>query len=174
MNSLVTKSVEEGVPPESKPDDEFPPFSEWGDGPWKAEGNDSVSVSGWQTIHLGLQCQVIRNQLGAWCGYVRLPDTHPWTSLDALEDIPVTVHGGVSFIGTPEFDDSGRGIWIGFDCGHFDDYVPGLEASMKKISPGHKSMAEMLGIPIEIAYKNFRFATEQTMEMAAQVIRWGT
>lgn len=49
----------------------------------------------------------------SWCGYVNLPDDHPWRRM-AQEDIPVRVHGGLTY--GPDGDG-----WIGFDMMHAGD-----------------------------------------------------
>ena len=63
-----------------------------------------------------------RGPIGAWCGYVYVGDIDPpkdgW-------DNTVDVHGGITWD-----DEDTRflagGHWIGFDCAHAGDYVPGL------------------------------------------------
>lgn len=65
-------------------------------------------------IH-GLTVRVVQ----AWqhvCGYVKLPEGHPWLELSD-EDIPSAVHGGITYA---------RGHWIGFDTGHGFDVWPEL------------------------------------------------
>lgn len=95
--------------------------SKWGDGPWQDEPDEDS----WTDKATDLPCQAQRNMLtGAWCGYVGVSDDHPATKMsrDALEGALI-VHGGVTYIGHRDNDDR---LWIGFDCGHFDDYMPGM------------------------------------------------
>lgn len=81
----------------------------------------------------GLNCEVRDTRGGYHCGYVEIPESHPWyrkeynaclqencteewhysCSLDAL----IEVHGGVTFSG----EGWSGGWWIGFDCAHLGD-----------------------------------------------------
>ncbi len=83
--------------------------------------------------HLGLPCLIRTNQWGAWCGYVAVPPEHPWYG-KSWGDIDADVHGGgtyaetcndivchVAVTGEPD-----NVWWIGFDCAHAGDLVPGL------------------------------------------------
>lgn len=69
----------------------------------------------------GLNCRVFRHpDLGHLCGYVEVPDEHPWHG-KGYDDL-VSVHGGLTYAGNLR----GDGWWIGFDCAHFGDFVPAL------------------------------------------------
>lgn len=99
----------------------------WGPGAWDAEPDRDE----WHDEATGLPCLVVRNKLGALCGYVGAPPGHPWHRLpgssDALED--VDVHGGVTFANschppichTPAPGEPDDVWWIGFDCAHCGD-----------------------------------------------------
>lgn len=69
---------------------------------------------------------VVLNAMGFRCGYVHLPDGHPWMGLDPA-NVPADAHGGINFAGAYPADqlDNGDGVppgwWIGFDCGHYGD-----------------------------------------------------
>lgn len=120
--------------------------STWGRGPWDDEPEDRVE---WRSR--GLACLAVRGPLGAWCGYVGLPEGHPWrdkartarlsSSRPEVEfqvgysDIPAEVHGGLTYgpepcsgriCHTPAPGESDDVRWIGFDCSHAWDEVPGL------------------------------------------------
>ncbi len=100
--------------------------SNWHPGPWDAEP-DKLE---WR--HQGVACLAVRQNHGAWCGYVAIPKSHPWAAGDAAERA-ASVHGGITYgpsechgpvchIPLPgEIDDI---RWIGFDCIHFDDGTP--------------------------------------------------
>lgn len=80
-------------------------------------------------------------------GYARVPENHPWrTRFTAYSDLPVEVHGGLTFgpqdaheeLKLPGSDGPGlpareaitweeRLGWIGFDTGHVFDYWPDEE-----------------------------------------------
>lgn len=70
----------------------------------------------------GIECEVKRfENTGHWCGYVRIPDGHPWRHFPrSYDDLPVEVHGGLTYRRDREED----GYWIGFDCGHAGDLTP--------------------------------------------------
>lgn len=68
--------------------------SSWGPGPWieepdKVQGVDTVT--GYDTL-------IVRNGSGALCGYVGVPEGHPYFGLE-YDSIPgdLHVHGGVTF-----------------------------------------------------------------------------
>jgi hypothetical protein len=102
----------------------------WGAGPWCDEP-DKVQFQ----AH-GYAGLIVRNQMGALCGYVGVPADHPWFDKD-YEDVDADVHGGLTFAGRCREDDKEFGIchvpaagmpdlvwWLGFDCGHAGDFLP--------------------------------------------------
>lgn len=76
------------------------------------------------TVDLTLQgynCRVTRHKtLGILCGYVILEDDKEIyeNTLNLLE-----VHGGITYNRIEIIKDTNRRV-IGFDCVHFDDYIP--------------------------------------------------
>lgn len=67
------------------------------------------------------------NDMGFRCGYVALPPEH--IANDCQEDYPeYDVHGGVTFFDENHFseaffgEDACKDKWIGFDCGHAQDF----------------------------------------------------
>lgn len=146
MTVLVPKQVQEGVLTEEVLD------------PW----NDEPDT--YDFTHMGYECNAVRNFIGVWCGFVRLPISHPWCNMP-YEEIPVNVHGGLSFSGHREGSHQGIDsdfFWVGFDCARAGDYVPGVRAFEKKMFP------KIEGGPDVSAYKNLQFVIVQTMELAAQ------
>jgi hypothetical protein len=107
----------------------------WTVGPWDGEP-DKVQ---WRDATTGLTCLAKRSPvLGAWCGYVGVDRTHPWHG-KPYDDLPVEVHGGLSFADgcqegpqestvchIPEPGQPDDLWWFGFDCGHAWDISPGL------------------------------------------------
>lgn len=109
--------------------------SEWLPGPWDDEPFDKM-----QYLHevTGLPCLMKRNILGAWCGYVGVPEGHPWYEKSYAElDESVDVHGGLTYDGHCQEGDEARTIchivapgepdnvwWLGFDCAHWNDLMP--------------------------------------------------
>lgn len=80
---------------------------------------------------------------GHRCGYVRIPENHPWHG-KSCGDIPVECHGGLTF--SKEFltEEIGfaPGHWIGFDCAHLGD-CPDTEAADRAF--GDSSEAHLTG-----------------------------
>ena len=71
--------------------------------------------------HRGFDYLILSNDLGFRCGYVRIPESHPFFDKH-YDEMDVTVHGGLTFGGFCEKDSLwGEGFWIGFDCGHCYD-----------------------------------------------------
>lgn len=85
----------------------------------------------------GYVLAVLQNGMGAWCGYIGLPDAHPWHGL-GYDRLHVDVHGGLTY---SESDPPGCALlqlslasgagpppswWLGFDCAHAGDFIPGL------------------------------------------------
>lgn len=120
--------------------------SGWGPGPWQDEP-DKLS---WTNPETGLPCLIVRNRLGALCGYAGVAPEHPWHGRahneredggDELDSI-ISVHGGLTFsAGCDDEGDEASSIchipepgqtdnvwWFGFDCAHGWDVVPGMLA----------------------------------------------
>lgn len=87
------------------------------DGDIDACDDDDAGVERFQ--HAGLDCKLVKQDLGHWCGYVRRPESAEpvrWTSdFDSkhgeILEAEVDVWGGITY--GP--DDDG---WVGFDDGH--------------------------------------------------------
>lgn len=108
-----------------------------GDGPWVGEPDRKQ----WIDPATDLDCLVLRNHLGVFCGYIGLPPGHPWhgQSYDEIGH-KVDVHGGLTFANRCAEVDGIEAIchvpapgrpadvwWLGFDCGHPFDLVPPLQ-----------------------------------------------
>lgn len=75
----------------------------------------------------GEMCYAVKHtKLGIWCGYVAIPQGHPWHGVD-YDDIDADVHGGLTYASNhkPLHEPDGN-WWIGFDCGHAPDKIPGM------------------------------------------------
>ena len=132
----------------------------WGPGPWDAELDSAL----WLDPATGLTCTAHRARTsGTWSGYVQLPDEHPWCAADANDLVPqVRVHGGVTFVGVPLGQPIG-GTWVGFDCAHFGDVMPALQARTQM------GFAGMAAGPVE-QYRDIAFVREQCAQLAAQIV----
>lgn len=124
--------------------------SEWLDGEWTHEP-DKLQ---WTDEATGYPCLIVRGPVGALCGYVGVPPSHPFYGKqyghDAVEEI--SVHGGLTFSDSCAKDEKEHGVchipdpgepediwWFGFDCAHFMDYVPGVHANreLRRIKPSY-------------------------------------
>jgi hypothetical protein len=58
---------------------------------------------------------------GYACGYVGVPEGHPWYKKD-YDDIDVDVHGGLTWSDDHVGNDAPDGLWwVGFDTAHYND-----------------------------------------------------
>lgn len=117
--------------------------SNWAKGSWNNEP-DKVQ---WSDETTGLPCLAVRHgELGHWCGYVGVNNTHPFYK-QGYNDVSVDCHGGLTF--ADSCNGSEHGVchvvepgeddhiwWLGFDCAHSGDKSPGMEANMRKWSTG--------------------------------------
>ena len=96
----------------------------------RGEWDDEPDKLQWTDIDTGLVCLIVRGPVGALCGYVGVPEGHPWYKTDPYADC----HGGVTFTGFCQEANDEHGIchvgddtpwWIGFDCAHSGDLTPG-------------------------------------------------
>jgi len=112
---------------------------------WRShtEAQGVMADSGLEWIVLGLD-------MGWRCGYVRVPEDHPWFGLryfDATDgrkmprdsrgrpdffadsdidwddriESAIEVHGGLTYAGERPGEDCKEGWWFGFDCAHLGD-----------------------------------------------------
>jgi|SRR5690606_13170249 len=125
----------------------------WGDGPWQNEPDDL------RFEHLGFLCILKRIPLhGCWCGYVRIPDLHPWFT-DDLDTSNILVHGGITFTGhLPGEPKEECYIFVGFDCAHGGDLSPTWS----------RGPFEGRG-----TYKDIKYATQEIKSLASQACEAG-
>lgn len=101
--------------------------SEFGPGPWM----DEPDKLQWTDEETGLPCLIVRNRMGALCGYVAVSEGHP-DYRKPYDDVPVDVHGGLSYADecqgsichVPEPGKPDNVWWLGFDCAHGGDLTP--------------------------------------------------
>jgi hypothetical protein len=83
-------------------------------GPWDLDFKNHPELQ-YQFYYKDYDCAIRRGGMWAWCGYVKIPETHPYYDKN-FDDMDIDVHGG--FTGG---DDEGR---IGFDTCHAGDIWP--------------------------------------------------
>lgn len=148
--------------------------SDWGPGPWQDEP-DKVQ---WVDEATDLDCLIHRGPMSALCGYVGVPNGHPLYGKEYGE-VPVDVHGGLTYSDVCQENDQdvSRGVchvpypgrtedvwWLGFDCGHGFDYIPGTVARMREYNLDS-------GMPPDIGatYKDIEYVKQQTTSLARQI-----
>lgn len=144
----------------------------WPTGEWDNEPDKMQ----WQDETTGLPCLVVRNRWGALCGYVGVPNNHRFYEIDYHNVVAENgdhprVHGGLTFASkcsegpenetichVPEAGESDDVWWLGFDCGHFMDTMPGmmrldLELGVSSLNHG--------------TYKPLRYVQSECVNLAA-------
>lgn len=135
----------------------------FGEGPWMDEPDFE------KFKYNGLNCMLIRSDIGCWCGYVQLPENHPWIRIDYHEINDIDVHGGLSFKG-PRTDYQEEGEWIGFDCAHSMDLSPSNEKVIKEIIKHlYRKFPGIDQSLLNPTYKDINFVREETKRLADQV-----
>ena len=134
----------------------------WSRGEWDSEP-DKIQ---WQDPTTKLPCLMVRNNLGAWCGYVGVPRDHPAYEVD-YNDVAAEVHGSLTYADKCMNEPKERSIchipgvgesddvwWLGFDCSHVGDLYPRM---LHKTGYG--------------SYKNQKYVTEQVTSLAVQLAK---
>ena len=79
----------------------------------------SSSIEKLFTTNEGLKAVVLATDMGHRCGYVQCPENIMHLSYDEIDGLLENyVHGGLTFIGTPQHCDF---YAVGFDCAHSCD-----------------------------------------------------
>jgi hypothetical protein len=141
-------------------------------GPWDSEPDKAQ----WIDQGTGLDCLIVRNRLGTLCGYVGIPAGHPWHGWD-YDEVPAHVHGGLTYADRCQ-EDQEHGIchvpepgrpddvwWLGFDCGHLGDLVPGMESVRRAAGLTRMSRDEV--------YRDVAYVRSECERLAAQAAAAG-
>lgn len=118
--------------------------SGWARGAW----DDEPDKIQWQDETTGYPCLIKRNNIGALCGYVGVSEGHPLFQQDYTDVDVLQPHGGLTYSNMCVEDPNNHGIchipepgepehvwWFGFDCAHWDDYMPGYPAALSRFQP---------------------------------------
>jgi hypothetical protein len=150
--------------------------SKWGDGPW----NDEPDKVQWQDKATGLPCLAVRNlPIGNWCGYVGVSASHPHFGKDYDDEaVDIDCHGGLTFAGACRENDKEHGIchrpdlgeddhvwWLGFDCCHALDLMPGTAATLREV--GLKPWPEDVYRDLSYVQKECASVAKQLKEASA-------
>lgn len=112
----------------------------WGPGPWQ----DEPDKEQWEDEATGHACLIKRSRLGALCGYVGVPQGHPWHGKH-YGDVDADVHGSLTYSALCQEGPEGEAIchvpaqgepeplyWLGFDCAHAFDLAPAMDADRRE------------------------------------------
>lgn len=145
----------------------------WPVGNWDGEPDKKQ----WLDAATGLPCLIVRNRMGALCGYVGVSPGHPFYQ-KPYDDLDVNVHGGLTFADScqehpgaeesgichlPEEGEEKNVWWFGFDCAHYGDYIPSMDALRRKYREelGHLSSGEV--------YRDIGYVTAEVEYLAKQL-----
>jgi len=157
--------------------------SNWPPGPWDDEP-DKVQ---WEDEATGMPCLAVRNRLGAWCGYVGVPQGHRfhgvgyddvWLASPEETDYPPSHHEltfsnscmegvpeaqGICHVVEPGEDD--HVWWLGFDCAHGSDLIPGMMRFHEEFRERHPEYKEI--VERGETYKTLAYVKAVCAELAA-------
>lgn len=153
--------------------------TDWGEGPWLNEP-DKIQYVDEVT---GYPCLVKRNPVGALCGYVGVPEGHPWFGKN-YDDVDAQVHGYLTYASFCQEGDEAHSIchipapgesdhvwWLGFDCGHSMDICPRMEADYRRRfdETGNSIWDNFYDSHPGRSYKTVGYVREQNALLAQQV-----
>jgi hypothetical protein len=127
--------------------------SAWPPGPW----DDEPDRIEWLDDSTGLHCLMLRSRIGAWCGYVAVPNGHPWHDR-GYDDVEADVHGGLTYaehcrsdilegeevgICHAAEDRRSKVRWFGFDCAHWQDRTPFVDGVYRDVGYVRKEVLSL-------------------------------
>lgn len=121
----------------------------------------------------GLTCKMLRHDnLKHWCGYVGLHAAHP-SHGKGYDDIDVDVHGGLTYARANFPYCLPDGLWwVGFDCAHSGDCVPGINSARHGIEAFVLAMgnfADAGGSEDRDVYRTAEWVEAETNKLADQL-----
>ena len=131
----------------------------WGPGPWQGEPDHCE----WVDKATGYISVINRpDHHGALCGYVVIPEGHPYYG-KGYDDLPFDVHGGITYSSSlPEclcLTSARQGWVVGFDTGHFSDYMPAIEALLDR---PYCTVTDLI-------YRDFDYVKREVTNLASQI-----
>ena len=125
----------------------------------------------WSGEYLGFPVYARRNSMGVWCGYIGLPAGHPWAGLN--DPARACVHGGVTYaqedlLSTPA---DASDWYLGFDCGHFGDFMPSFVAVEPGVDPLATATRLHATYNCHIVYRTLEYAQAELRSLAEQASR---
>jgi hypothetical protein len=150
----------------------------WGEGPWVDEP-DRIQ---YQDEATGFPCLIRRAPVtGALCGYVGVPEDHPWHGKH-YDEVDADVHGGLTYadIGdgdeehgichVPDPGEPDRLWWLGFDCAHVGDACPAMDSRHHRLIGGMSAPmgGPGLGRPGFGTYRDVAYVKGEIARLARQ------
>jgi len=119
-----------------------------------------------QGIFYNLPCFIRRHdRFLTLNGYVGLPEGHRYYNIayELINEV-IEIHGGVTFTNMGTHAVFGKKWWVGFDCGHPFDLIPGLYSA---VCNKHLDIAtkDMLGKH----YRNINYVQNECIKLALQL-----
>lgn len=118
---------------------------------------------------------------GHLCGYVQIPEDHPYFNKDHSHS-NIDAHGGLTFWDFGDFNENGyidsKDIfWIGYDCAHAGDYVPSFEL-FRRTNPVMLKFREEFPLPtgfekhslFNLTYRNIQCNIEICCDIIDQLV----
>lgn len=145
--------------------------SDWERGPWMDEPDRVEWRSKGTPV---LPCLIVRGPSGALCGYVGVPEGHPYHGKEGIEAyrLDLDCHGGVTYgapcadgghiCHVPQPGEADTVWWIGFDCAHSGD-----------LSPAYEKLHRERGLSVAgyESYKPIGYVRREVEALAAQLQR---
>lgn len=143
----------------------------WPPGEWDSEPD----LIEWRDDATGYPCLIARGPRGSLCGYVGVPEGHPAHGKDC-DSVDAPAHGGLTYSAgcaghichVPQPGEADGVWWLGFDCAHAGDEVPGSLAVRRKVA--EELRAKYAGFSDYMprdTYKNIAFVETEVTELAA-------
>lgn len=92
----------------------------------------------------GYKCSVILQIMGHRCGYVMLPADSKYCGME-FPEIPIDVHGGLTYSRNYLFGHEGKDFWIGWDYAHCEDGKD-YEALFENFKDDEESMKQIMAM----------------------------
>lgn len=160
--------------------------SKWPDrGPWDNEPDKMQ----WTDETTGLPCLIVRNRMGALCGYVGVSEGNPaygqgYDRVRTNNGEYIDVHGGLTFSNfcqdgvakdggplvchVPEEGETDKVWWLGFDCLHCGDAYPCIDDRLKEIRDSTDKLFP--GVREMDTYRTVPYVKDQCALLAAQLV----
>lgn len=141
----------------------------WASGPWDNEPDRE------DFRYKGVPCLILRNGVGALCGYAGVDSSHPLYEISE-NDACLSAHGGITYAGhcsepichVPLEGETDDIWWFGFDTAHYQDIVPDFTKFMPftnaELGQSYKDMAYVRKEIEKLVDQLLKVATETTPE----------